>query len=252
MNEDFDRERMVCERAELLVAVKPNEPICPDYCDICTECLLHCKNRASEDVPSSASKTTPSTVAMQMKGKKGVVELNISRSSSWKTKERADDTDSFTKCMHERSCKENAPGFRTEKDVRLSVCGTRYVYNSGSFEDLKVKRQAPSALGLVHIDRPRYAVNEEPPTKSEVLQREETRRDEQADFCPGRSTIDQVFNVKRVIEIWPRFAIDDIMRRVVDQCPACIVLAPSGCPLADLGYADNVVTFVPITDKTRR
>ncbi|KAK6760332.1 hypothetical protein RB195_021707 [Necator americanus] len=83
----------------------------------------------------------------------------------------------------------------------------------GSFEDLKVKRQAPSALGLVHIDRPRYAVNEEPPTN---------------------------------------FAIDDIMRRVVDQCPACIVLAPSGCPLADLGYADNVVTFVPITDKTRR
>ncbi|KAK6762932.1 hypothetical protein RB195_023585 [Necator americanus] len=29
------------------------------------------------------------------------------------------------------------------------------------------------------------------------------------------------------------FAIDDIMRRTVDQCRADIVLAPSGCPLTD-------------------
>ncbi|KAK6735132.1 hypothetical protein RB195_018366 [Necator americanus] len=39
------------------------------------------------------------------------------------------------------------------------------------------------------------------------------------------------------------FAIDDIMRRTVDQCPADIVLAPSGCPLTDLEYADDVVIF---------
>ncbi|KAK6729957.1 hypothetical protein RB195_006792 [Necator americanus] len=37
------------------------------------------------------------------------------------------------------------------------------------------------------------------------------------------------------------FAIDDIMRRTVDQCPADIVLAPSGCTLTDVEYADDVV-----------
>ncbi|KAK6743471.1 hypothetical protein RB195_010623 [Necator americanus] len=34
------------------------------------------------------------------------------------------------------------------------------------------------------------------------------------------------------------FAIDDIIQRTVDQCPAEIVLAPSGCPLADIEYAN--------------
>ncbi|KAK6754740.1 hypothetical protein RB195_013618 [Necator americanus] len=156
-----------------------------------------------------------------------------------------------------------------------------------------------------------------------IKHREETTRDEQAGFRPGRYTIDQVFIVRRVIEIWQRyskpmqvafldfeaafdsphrgrllnalradgvpgkfvrllddmnqrttaavrtpagcttpfevvtgvrqgavagpflfnFAIDDIMRRTVDQCPADIVLAPSGCPLTDLEYADDVVIF---------
>ncbi|KAK6764817.1 hypothetical protein RB195_024948 [Necator americanus] len=40
-----------------------------------------------------------------------------------------------------------------------------------------------------------------------------------------------------------KFAIDDIMRRTVDQCPADIVLAPSGCPLTDLEYAKDVAVF---------
>ncbi|KAK6735975.1 hypothetical protein RB195_018939 [Necator americanus] len=35
---------------------------------------------------------------------------------------------------------------------------------------------------------------------------EETTRDEQAGFRPGRSTIDQVFIVRRVIEIWQRYS----------------------------------------------
>ncbi|KAK6750509.1 hypothetical protein RB195_002467 [Necator americanus] len=39
------------------------------------------------------------------------------------------------------------------------------------------------------------------------------------------------------------FAIDDIMQRTVDQCPADIFLAPSWCPLTDLEYADDVVIF---------
>ncbi|KAK6763989.1 hypothetical protein RB195_024351 [Necator americanus] len=148
-----------------------------------------------------------------------------------------------------------------------------------------------------------------------IKHREETTRDEQAGFRPGRSTIDQVFIVRRVIEIWQRrvplphpgrllnalradgvpgkfvrllddmnqrttaavrtpagctapsevvtgvrqgavagpfmfnFAIDDNMRRTVDQCPADIVLAPSGCPLADFEYADDVVIFAESSTK---
>ncbi|KAK6750317.1 hypothetical protein RB195_002346 [Necator americanus] len=45
------------------------------------------------------------------------------------------------------------------------------------------------------------------------------------------------------------FAIDDIMRRTVDQCPADIVLEPSGCSLTDLEYADEVVIFAESSTK---
>ncbi|KAK6734896.1 hypothetical protein RB195_018221 [Necator americanus] len=45
------------------------------------------------------------------------------------------------------------------------------------------------------------------------------------------------------------FAIDDIMRRTVDQSPADIVLAPSGCPLTDLKYADDVLIFAESSTK---
>ncbi|KAK6757664.1 hypothetical protein RB195_015463 [Necator americanus] len=156
-----------------------------------------------------------------------------------------------------------------------------------------------------------------------IKHREKTTRDGQAGFRPGRSTTDQVFIIRRVIEIWRRyskpmqlafldfeaafdsphrgrllnalsaagvpgkfvrllddmnqrttaavrtpagctipfevvtgvrqgavagpflfsFAIDDILRRTVDQCPADIVLTPFGCPLTDLEYADDVVIF---------
>ncbi|KAK6761146.1 hypothetical protein RB195_022273 [Necator americanus] len=39
-----------------------------------------------------------------------------------------------------------------------------------------------------------------------IKHREETTRNEQAGFRPGRSTIDQVFIVKRLIEIWERYS----------------------------------------------
>ncbi|KAK6735274.1 hypothetical protein RB195_018453 [Necator americanus] len=39
-----------------------------------------------------------------------------------------------------------------------------------------------------------------------IKHREETTRDEQAGFHPGRSTIDQVFIVRRVIEIWQQYS----------------------------------------------
>ncbi|KAK6757720.1 hypothetical protein RB195_015498 [Necator americanus] len=157
----------------------------------------------------------------------------------------------------------------------------------------------------------------------------ETTRNEQAGFRSGRSTIDQVFLVRRVIEIRQRysklmqlafldfedafdsphrgrllnalradgvpgkfvlllddmnqrttaavrtpagytapfevvtgvrqgavegpflfnFAIDNIMRRTVDQCSADIILAPSGRPLTDLEYADDVVVFAESSTK---
>ncbi|KAK6761177.1 hypothetical protein RB195_022297 [Necator americanus] len=44
-------------------------------------------------------------------------------------------------------------------------------------------------------------------------------------------------------------AINDIIRRTVDQCPADIVLAPPGCPLTDLEYAVDVVIFAESTAK---
>ncbi|KAK6735380.1 hypothetical protein RB195_018532 [Necator americanus] len=34
------------------------------------------------------------------------------------------------------------------------------------------------------------------------------------------------------------FAVDDIMRRIVEQCPTDVILAPSTRPLLDLEYAD--------------
>ncbi|KAK6730590.1 hypothetical protein RB195_007197 [Necator americanus] len=161
-----------------------------------------------------------------------------------------------------------------------------------------------------------------------LIKHREEHRDEQAGFRPGRSTIDQVFIVRRVIEIWQRyskpmqlafldfeatfdsphrgrllnalsadgvpgkfvrllddmnqrttaavrtpagcttsfevvtgvrqgavagflfnFAIDDIMRKTVEQCPADIFLAPSGCPLTDLEYSDDVVIFAESSTK---
>ncbi|KAK6763779.1 hypothetical protein RB195_024201 [Necator americanus] len=87
-----------------------------------------------------------------------------------------------------------------------------------------------------------------------IKHREETTRDEQAGFRPGRSTIDQVFIVRRVIEIWQRcskpmqLAFLDF-GKTVDQCPADIILSPSGCPLTDLGHDDNVVIFAGSTTK---
>ncbi|KAK6736587.1 hypothetical protein RB195_019341 [Necator americanus] len=45
------------------------------------------------------------------------------------------------------------------------------------------------------------------------------------------------------------FAVDDIMRRTVDQCPADIVLASSGCPLTELEYAEDVVIFTESSTK---
>ncbi|KAK6729458.1 hypothetical protein RB195_006481 [Necator americanus] len=181
-------------------------------------------------------------------------------------------------------------------------------------------------ISLLHV---MYKVLERIILDRLIKHREETTRDEQAGFRPGRSTIDQVFIVRRVIEIWQRyskpmqlpfldfeaafdsphrgrllnalradgvpgkfvcllddmnqrttaavrtpagcttpfevvtgvrqeavagpflfnFAIDDIIRRTVDQCPADIVLAPPGCPLTDLEYADDVVIFAESSTK---
>ncbi|KAK6760603.1 hypothetical protein RB195_021896 [Necator americanus] len=61
---------------------------------------------------------------------------------------------------------------------------------------------------------------------------EETTLDEKA----GRSTIDQVFIVRKVIEIWQRRQAD-------------IILAPSGHLLTDLQYAGDVVIFAESNTK---
>ncbi|KAK6734895.1 hypothetical protein RB195_018220 [Necator americanus] len=47
------------------------------------------------------------------------------------------------------------------------------------------------------------------------------------------------------------FAIDDIMRRTVDHCPAVIALASSRSPLTDLEHADDVVIFAEYSTKLK-
>ncbi|KAK6729481.1 hypothetical protein RB195_006495 [Necator americanus] len=42
------------------------------------------------------------------------------------------------------------------------------------------------------------------------------------------------------------------MRSTVDECPVDIILAPSGPPLTDLEYADNVVIFAESSTKLQR
>ncbi|KAK6728614.1 hypothetical protein RB195_005951 [Necator americanus] len=45
------------------------------------------------------------------------------------------------------------------------------------------------------------------------------------------------------------FAIDDIMRRTVEQCPTDVILARSARPSVDLEYANDVVTFASSSAK---
>ncbi|KAK6731323.1 hypothetical protein RB195_007659 [Necator americanus] len=131
-----------------------------------------------------------------------------------------------------------------------------------------------------------------------IKHREETMREEQAGFRPDRSTIDQVFMVRRVIEIWQLYSkpmqlrfwtlkprstlfiealfsrrfvrlLDDMSQRTTaaartpagcttpfevtlceeQQCPADTVIAPTGPPLTDLEYADDVVIFAESSTK---
>ncbi|KAK6735458.1 hypothetical protein RB195_018583 [Necator americanus] len=68
-----------------------------------------------------------------------------------------------------------------------------------------------------------------------IKHRDEIARDEQAD---------QMFIVRRVIEIWQGFAIDDIVGRIVESnSPADIILEPLRRLLTDLENADDVVIF---------
>ncbi|KAK6739957.1 hypothetical protein RB195_008437 [Necator americanus] len=72
-------------------------------------------------------------------------------------------------------------------------------------------RQTPSALELEHVHRQIYAVDEEPPTQSEVLVciqktklgKSETPRYEKAGFRRDRSTIDKCSSLG---EIWDRYS----------------------------------------------
>ncbi|KAK6745512.1 hypothetical protein RB195_011935 [Necator americanus] len=45
------------------------------------------------------------------------------------------------------------------------------------------------------------------------------------------------------------FAVDEIIRRAVEQCSADVILAPSARPLVDLEYADDVVIFASSSAK---
>ncbi|KAK6729023.1 hypothetical protein RB195_006214 [Necator americanus] len=65
--------------------------------------------------------------------------------------------------------------------------------------------QQTDVLGKWYYPAERTSENEHYPGPL-IKHREETTRDEQAGFRPGRSTIDQVFIVRRLIEIWQRYS----------------------------------------------
>ncbi|KAK6728534.1 hypothetical protein RB195_005896 [Necator americanus] len=103
-----------------------------------------------------------------------------------------------------------------------------------------------------------------------IKHREQPTRDEQAGFRPGRSTIDQVFIVRRVIEIWQRYS-KPMQLAFLDfeaafnsphrfrhrrnyaknsrpvSCRHC--LSTIRMPLTDLEYADDVVIFAESSTK---
>ncbi|KAK6764071.1 hypothetical protein RB195_024411 [Necator americanus] len=64
----------------------------------------------------------------------------------------------------------------------------------------------PSNYRGVFLLRVMYKVLERIILDRLIKHHEETTRDEQAGFRPGRSTVDQVFIVRRVIEIWQRYS----------------------------------------------
>ncbi|KAK6733566.1 hypothetical protein RB195_017361 [Necator americanus] len=45
------------------------------------------------------------------------------------------------------------------------------------------------------------------------------------------------------------FAVDDIIRRTVEQCPTDVILAPSARPLMDLEYADDAIIITSSSAK---
>ncbi|KAK6744086.1 hypothetical protein RB195_011034 [Necator americanus] len=72
-------------------------------------------------------------------------------------------------------------------------------------------------------------------------------------FHPAERTSDNGGNWSKTrAEAGPflfNLAIDDIMRRTVDLRPSDVVIAPSGRPLTDLEYANNVVIFTESSKK---
>ncbi|KAK6734263.1 hypothetical protein RB195_017814 [Necator americanus] len=119
-----------------------------------------------------------------------------------------------------------------------------------------LNRLAPSAPELEHVHRPTYAVNEEPPgrrscrvrlsspgTSSQLTDGVPEKFVRLLDDMNQRTTaavrtsagcttpFEVVTGVRQGAVAGPflfNFAIDDIMRRTIDRCPADIVLAPSG------------------------
>ncbi|KAK6757561.1 hypothetical protein RB195_015398 [Necator americanus] len=247
-----------------------------------------------------------------------------------RTREKLSDADSFTKCIQDAAretsvllprkkfafvsakqnhtilyvtrvnCNKTAITSRRQErwSLRRPVGEATLPIWKEHFKTL-LNRLAPSAPELEHVHRPKYAVNEEPPTESEVLESDRNlaavfeanatsvvavfdspHRGRlfnalRADGVPGKfvrllddmnqrttaavrtpagctTPFEVVTGVRQGAVVGPflfNFAVDDIMRRTVDQCPADIVLAPSGCPLTDLEYADNVVILAESSTK---
>ncbi|KAK6764781.1 hypothetical protein RB195_024923 [Necator americanus] len=116
-----------------------------------------------------------------------------------RTRKKLSDADSFTKCIQDAARetlpvllpRKNAGDFNQEKRLRRKLrrqlqkeCENEWTSKPQAFEKVwedkdaespcstkitLLNRLAPSAPDLEHVHRPTYAVNEEPPTESEVL-----------------------------------------------------------------------------------
>ncbi|KAK6745840.1 hypothetical protein RB195_012140 [Necator americanus] len=141
------------------------------------------------------------------------------------------------------------------------------------FETL-LNRLAPSAPELEHVHRPTYAINEEPPTKSDFLFCIQKMKDGKSSGDDGVSAemlkylppsgisettkiIRSIWIDERIPDSWRHAIIIPLHKKLSVTDPwnyrgisaACYVQAPSGCPLTDLEYADDVVIFAESSTK---
>ncbi|KAK6735889.1 hypothetical protein RB195_018881 [Necator americanus] len=116
--------------------------------------------------------------------------------------------------MHSGRCKENAPGFSTEEEVRLCICGDN-IY-------VQFCMCCPGGTGDYNQEKCLRMLHRQLKYDKEQLLRSE----HQLDLFEVETGLRRGAEAGRFLF---NFAVDDIM-----QCPADVILAPSARPLVDL------------------